>query len=91
MLITLRGGPWVPAGKVTGTVGLSKVVVISYTGTGLLGFVLQYLSVADWITLGGIDIKNTHVSALTSQMTERRRVGEERVSELTKGGIFAER
>ena len=90
MLITLRGGPCVPAGKVTGTVGLSKVVVISYTGTGLLGFVLSYLSVADWITLG-IDIEKTHVSALTSQMTERWRVGEERVSTLTKGGIFAER
>ena len=40
---------------------------------------------------GEVDIEKTHVSALTSQMTERLRVGEERVSELTKGGIFAER
>lgn len=45
MLITLKGVPWVPAGRVTGTVGLSKVVVMSYTGMGLLGFVLRdYIS-----------------------------------------------
>ena len=40
MLMTLKGGPWAPGAKVTGTVGLSKVVVMEYTGIGLLGFVL---------------------------------------------------
>jgi hypothetical protein len=33
----------------------------------------------------------TYVSALTSQMTDKRRFGEERDSVLTKGGILAER
>lgn len=45
MLITLRGGP--PASSPeTGTVGLSKVVVMSYKGMGFKGLELLRISCA---------------------------------------------
>ena len=42
MLITLRGSSLDPAGSLTGTVGFVKVVLTSYIGIGLLGFVVSH-------------------------------------------------
>lgn len=87
MLITLRGELPAPDGNVTGTVGLSNVVVMLYTGMGLCGFVLfsQTCSFRPRMR------QETYVSALTSQMTDKRRFGDERLSTLVNGGILAER
>jgi hypothetical protein len=41
--------------------------------------------------IGSIATRETYVSALTSQMTDKRRLGVERDSTLTKWGIFEER
>jgi hypothetical protein len=59
--------PWAPAGRVTGTVGLSKVVVMLYTGIGLLGFVLHERE-----RLAGDDIMFQSRIVLTCQRSRHR-------------------
>lgn len=92
MLITLKGSSGLPTLRFTGIVGLSNVVVISYIGTGLLGFVLYIIISSVMIVLASLTVtEETYVSALTSQTTVRRLFGELRVSSFMNGGILAER
>ena len=85
MLITLRGRP--PASNPeTGTVGLSKVVVMLYKGMGFKGLELLRISCALASIVSDL---TTYVSALTSQITDRVRFGAERDCKSTKANANA--